>query len=379
MEITDVTIIYFTFRLIVLMVSALNGYFLSRKKGKLKISDFSPVILVYTLYSGLRWGRGVDYNIYYWVYEDIKNGVGREDNEPLFELMVKISVWLGFSWQGFVIFMSFFLIFAWCFFLRDYKKYLVLALPFLCLNLSMAENVMRWCLGFSFILIGLSYLLSKGDYKRYFIFCVMAFLVHYALVLNILLFTGIYFIKKPFSPVVFFILYVGSFAMFSADFFTNFIDMVQQVDLGTRFIAYQENAAMWLDPEEQNVVGSFSYLNILATLFFMFAASKMVEIRPEWRYMYNLSLIACVGLPISQKLELLMRMEFIINIFRIVMTGAVMWEVLRNRRYYGTCIYIFAVLFLAYYLCYSYMVRESFTTLDPPYYIWDANGRKTLF
>lgn len=378
MQITEVSIIYFIFRLLLFVVAVWNGYILSHKDRKLKISDFSPIIFVYTLYSGLRWGRGVDYNVYYWVYENIKNGISREDNEPLFELLVKISAWLGFSWQGFVVFMSFFLIFAWCFFLKDYKKYLALALPFLCLNLTMAENLMRWCLGFSFILIGLSYLLSKEDYKRYFIFCIMGFLVHYALILNILLFTGLFFFKKPFSPILFFVLYIGSITIFSASFFTNFIDVVQQVDLGTRFLAYQENAAMWLDPEEQKVGGDFSYLNVLATFFFMFAACKMVKTKPEWIYVYNLSLIACVCFPISQKLELLMRLEYIIYIFKIVMTGVVMMDVLKNRKYYGKCVYMFAVIFLAYYLCYSYMIRESFMTSDPPYYIWDAHGRKTL-
>lgn len=206
----------------------------------------------------------------------------------------------------------------------------------------------------------------------------MGFLVHYALILNILLFTGLFFFKKSFSPILFFVLYMGGITIFSANFFTNFIDVVQQVDLGTRFLAYQENAAMWLDPEEQKVGGDFSYLNVLATFFFMFAACKMVKTRPEWTYVYNLSLIACVCFPISQKLELLMRLEYIIYIFKIVMTGVVMMDVLKNRKYYGKCMYMFAVIFLAYYLCYSYMVRESFMTSDPPYYIWDAHGRKTL-
>lgn len=81
--------------------------------------------------------------------------------------------------------------------------------------------------------------------------------------------------------------------------------------------------------KEQKVEGDFSYLNVLATFFFMFAAYKMVKTRLEWTYVYNLSLIACVCFPISQKLELLMRLEYIIYIFKIVMTGAVMMDVLK--------------------------------------------------
>lgn len=116
MQVTNISVIYFIFRLILLVVGALNGYYLSKKSKKKSVWGFYPVIGVYTLYSGLRWGRGTDYNLYYWVYEDINNGISREDYEPLFELMVKIGGWLGLSWQGFVVFMSFFLIFAWCFF-----------------------------------------------------------------------------------------------------------------------------------------------------------------------------------------------------------------------------------------------------------------------
>ena len=378
MQVTNISVIYFIFRLILLVVGALNGYYLSKKSKKKSVWGFYPVIGVYTLYSGLRWGRGTDYNLYYWVYEDINNGISREDYEPLFELMVKIGGWLGLSWQGFVVFMSFFLIFAWCFFLKDYKQYLLIGLPFLCLNLTFAENFMRWSLGFSFILIGLSYILNRGDYKKYVIFCLMAFFIHYGLILNILLFTGIYFIKKPFSPLLFFLIYVGGIMLFSASFFTNFIDLVQQANLGTRFITYQANAAMWLDPEDQKEQGDFSYYNILATLFFILSANKMIKKKPKWLYIYNLSLIACVGYPISQKLELLIRMEDIIYIFRTVLLGFVILDVLKNKKYYGRLMYMFAVLFLIYNL-YSYTIRASFMFSDPLYYIWDAHGRRTLF
>ena len=166
--------------------------------------------------------------------------------------------------------------------------------------------------------------------------------------------------------------------LFSASFFTNFIDLVQQANLGTRFITYQANAAMWLDPEEQKVQGDFSYFNILATLFFILSANKMIKKKPKWLYIYNLSLIACVGYPISQKLELLIRMEDIIYIFRTVLLGFVILDVLKNKRYYGRLMYMFAVLFLIYNL-YSYTIRASFMFSDPLYYIWDAHGRRTLF
>lgn len=61
--------------------------------------------------------------------------------------------------------------------------------------------------------------------------------------------------------------------------------------------------------------------------------------KPKWLYIYNLSLIACVGYPISQKLELLIRMEDIIYIFRTVLLGFVILDVLKNKNTMdGLCI-----------------------------------------
>ena len=57
-------IIYFVLSLLVMLVAFKNGKRLSCLNN-VKILNFSPVIVAYTLFAGLRWGRGVDYNIYY--------------------------------------------------------------------------------------------------------------------------------------------------------------------------------------------------------------------------------------------------------------------------------------------------------------------------
>ena len=65
MQITEVAIINFIFWLLLFVVAVWNGYILSHKDRKLKISDFSPIIFVYTLYYGLRWRRGLNFNFYF--------------------------------------------------------------------------------------------------------------------------------------------------------------------------------------------------------------------------------------------------------------------------------------------------------------------------
>ena len=79
-------IIYFVLSLLVMYVAYKNGKRLS-SLNNVKILSFSPVIIAYTLFAGLRWGRGVDYNVYYYVYQEIGKGYN-EGWEPFFYAIV---------------------------------------------------------------------------------------------------------------------------------------------------------------------------------------------------------------------------------------------------------------------------------------------------
>ena len=115
---SDINIWYFILRLALLLVAIINGQ-KNAIQNKTTLLKFWPTILSYTLVSGLRWGRPYDYNVYYYVYNDIVSGYGRTDNEPLFTLLVKIAGAMGCDWQGFVIFMSFVLVTSGCYFLKS--------------------------------------------------------------------------------------------------------------------------------------------------------------------------------------------------------------------------------------------------------------------
>lgn len=373
---SDINIWYFILRLALLLVAIINGQKIAIQ-NKTTLLKFWPTILSYTLVSGLRWGRPYDYNVYYYVYNDIISGYGRTDNEPLFTLLVKVAGAMGCDWQGFVIFMSFFLITSGCYLLKSFPQYLSISLPLFCLSLTFAENVMRWYLGYSFILIGLSFLILKNNYKKFIIFSFLGFFVHYGLLINIVLLLLICFIRKPLNPKVTFLIYVCVLFFFSMSVFTHFTDFVSRINMGTRFLQYQENAQMWLDADMQQSTGQIGAFTFVENLFFFFGGYKMCSESSKFTKLYNIAVIACIFYPIAMQLELLIRINSVLYIFKYIVMGILLKDILLNKSYYPNYYYNLVFIFCLYYF-YSLVFHDAFMLGTEHYYIWDAGGRKTL-
>ena len=374
---SNINVLYFILRLFLLIVILFNVKKISKTSVEVKIINFWPTILSYTLVSGLRWGRPYDYNVYYYVYNDIVSGYGRTDNEPLFTLLVKTAGALGCDWQGFVIFMSFVLITSGCYLLKSFPQYLSISLPLFCLSLTFAENVMRWYLGYSFILIGLSFLMLKNNYKKFIFFSFLGFFVHYGLLINIILLLLICLIRKPLNPKVAFLIYVCVLLFFSMSVFNQFTDIVTRINLGTRFLNYQENAHMWLDADMQQSTGQTGSFTFVENLFFFFGGYELCRESPQFTKMYNIAVIACIFYPVAMQLELLIRINSVLYIFKYIVMGILLKDILLNKSYYPNYYYNLVFIFCLYYF-YSLVFHDAFMLGTEHYYIWDAGGRKTL-
>lgn len=374
---SDTNILYFFFRFFLLIVVLFNVKKISKTNKVENILKFWPTILSYTLVSGLRWGRPYDYNVYYYVYNDIVSGYGRTDNEPLFTLLVKIAGAMGCDWQGFVIFMSFVLITSGCYFLKSYPQYLTLSLPLFCLSLTFAENVMRWYLGYSFVLIGLSFLMLKNDYKKFIVFSLLGFFIHYGLLINIILLLLICLIRKPLNPRVAFIIYVCVLLFFSMSVFSQLANVVSKINIGTRFLSYQENAQMWLDADMQQSTGQTGVFTFVENLFFFYGGYKLCSKSPKFIKMYNIAVIACIFYPIAMQLELLIRINSVLYMFKYIVMGFLLKDILLNKSYYPKYYLNLVVVFCIYYF-YSLVFHDAFMIGSEHYFIWDADGRKTL-
>ena len=125
------------------------------KTGKIwSLAGFSA-ILVYTLNEGLRFGRGIDYNLYGMVYERLE-ATGQSDWDISFQFVARVLIDLNIPWQGYVILMSFVFILAMLIMLKVYQEIIPYALPLFALfSAGTVENMVRWYFGFSFIMIGL--------------------------------------------------------------------------------------------------------------------------------------------------------------------------------------------------------------------------------
>ena len=373
-----------TFRILLTLVAIFNAIHISQSKKPVTLKSFIPIIVAYTLYAGLRWGRGVDYNIYYWVYKGIVEGGGREDNEPLFELLVKIFGLMGLEWKHFVLFMSFFLAIASCTFLRLFKKGLVLIVPFWFLSINDAENLQRWYLAFSFILIGVPHLINE-NVKKFLIFALLGFLVHYGIVLVLLPLVGIWYFSQKgiLSPWISTALYFLGMFLFSTDMMLIFTDFVANVDIGTRFAAYQNDAEGWLTGSNKDYLyRTANILNIIPSLFLIFVGHSYIQQKKDDRLLvtlYHWTMFGVIFLPIALQIELLRRICSPFTIMQYVFLAIISYDILVSKIKVKTMVYYICLCVFVYYAIKLVVVYPLSVDKKLTYYIWDSEGRNTQY
>lgn len=81
----------------------------------------SVPIFVFTIEEGLRWGREIDWCVYYFVYDNFKNNIF-EGHEPLFTSIWWSFAHLGFDYYIIISFCSFLLIFSIFYLFKPYDE-----------------------------------------------------------------------------------------------------------------------------------------------------------------------------------------------------------------------------------------------------------------
>lgn len=385
MNLTEHNIILLLFRFILVLISFINGSILSQKKrATFNFKDFLPTIIAYTLYAGLRWGRGTDYNGYYWVYYDIIKG--NVSFEPLFNYIITFFGVLKLEWVHFVPFMSFLLIAACCFFMKDAKQYLIFLLPIYALNLDFAENLMRWYMGFSFILFGLYFLIYKNRVLYYIFFSILGVLVHYALIIICINFYLIWEIgrKKTLHPLITMTIILFLYLFFSRDYMGSLTDIIQNINIASKFAAYQDNAEAWLTGTANEDIGKkMNLANLMSSFYFIIAGyysiQKYQNLKGNSIYivLYNISIFSLIVQPISSQIEFIMRINAPFLLIKALFLAFIFRETLINRRRVNKFMYYITILFIVYTFVFG-INKPLFLTEQETYFIWDANGRKTL-
>lgn len=376
-------IIYFVLSLLVMLVAFKNGKRLSCLNN-VKILNFSPVIVAYTLFAGLRWGRGVDYNIYYYVYQEIGKGYN-EGWEPIFYAIVKGFSFIGFPWQIMVLFMSFLLILSFSLYLKQFNKQLYVILPLLVLNLIDAENLQRWYLAFSFFLICAYSWQNKFHNHKVIalLFLIASILTHYGFVMPIMIFIGLWVVCKKYnlSPHIICCVYLACVFSFKTDMMLYFEQYINMFNIGGRFSMYQANTSGWLTGEVDALdtssnIASLSKIVPNILLIYLGAYWMKTENGLKYKYIYVIAVFSIVFSPIASQIELLYRVNSVLTIFKVIMI-AILYDSYRKRKLKKSIIsaLVLIVFVLKLYTMVSYPLTCN--KIDT-YFIWDSQGKPTL-
>lgn len=383
----EIRIIYLT--LFVLMFA---GLYVGGKGIKKKDTALILVgILVFTLNEGLRFGRWIDYNNYYFFYQQALQLNQSRFTELFFVGICRTINALGGTYQVLILLMSFMHILGGVLFLRRYRSIAPYALPlYAFFSYSYAENLVRWYFGFSFVLIGLYYLFSEDEQKKkhnillYLLFSIIGMNIHFGMFIIFPFFLIIIHFKKPLLPPVATVsIYVALVLFFRMEFMQPLIDVANLYGdiLGGRFESYAENADRWLTAGALGLEKTNSYRGFLLTSIFIICVVVGYTIRPyfgtKYIYAYNSFIFGLLLNPIAERTEMLSRFDQLFILFVFVIIGYiikyVLFEIIKINMY----VRIFILIILIGHFAYTGYRSYSRKT-DQLLYVWDKNGREYL-
>lgn len=366
-------------RVLMLLVLGWGGYYVQKSGDKKYWKYLLLPIVAFTLNEGLRWGRGIDFNLYYYVYDQIAVWNETSDFEPLFTWFMQAAGYLSLSWQHFVVFMSFFLILSGCVFMRNYKEVMMWALPLFSLQVFLAENLMRWYFGFSFVLIGLYYLIRENKNTRLFwIFSFAGVLCHYGLVVIVPVFYLLSKISRPMlSPRVSVPVMLLSTWLFKSEMMLGLIKYINLFTFSGRFENYQQDLNTWVT---KGTAGKETQLDlntlILYTVLLWGGHVLSRNFGKKYIYVYNLFLIGTLTY-CTRIVEIAYRYNMLFSFFGFLIFAYLIQYILVKRYKVEPWLYVGCWVILLNFLRMNLLV---FFSEDPNHllYLWDSGGRETL-
>jgi len=370
-----ITFIYVVLYSLMFFILYQAGKGLKKNGGKIFSRPGLAAILAYSINEGLRFGRGINYNNYWQLYEEVSKGI-EQDRDVCFVFLVKIMIYLGIPYQGLIMFESLMLIFGMLFLLRNFCELLPLSLTlFVLFSFLPMENMVRWYIGFSFLLIGLSFLV-KCKTKKYFLFCIIGCLLHIGLLPVTILFFFFFFFKKPLlHPLISIAAFVAIGFFFNTDFMLQFSDMFNMVtSLSERAESYQKSAEMWLTGGYGGVYRSAFPTKREMLFFFLivWAGYKSLRVYNHGDvFVYNLFLFGFLIKPIANQIELLNRYHTVFFFFRAIVLSLIILNLYSTRIF--NQIVVKVVILLVFWEAFTY-VRYSYLHPQLHMYIWDRTN-----
>lgn len=369
---------YVTLLLLMLFALFIAGLRL-QKKYKIWSAAGLLAILVYTLNEGLRFGRGIDYNMGGIGYERFATYGGEYNNHIGFEYFVKALVSFDIPWQGCVMIMSCLFIVGLLFLMRSLKEVVPFALPlFVLVSSGTVENLFKWYMAYSFLMIGLSYQiehLEKLNVRFVFFSCV-ATLFHIAFLPVPLVFYLLTKFKKPIlSPLWSICLFFAIAFFFQTAFMLQFVDLINAASqLSDKFDVYANNAETWFTQgfqgrETRALPGMSELLFLICITLLGYKCLQYVD--KKYTYIYNLFLLGLFLKPITNQIPLLARYDHVFFFFRAVMLACVLQFYYREKKFSLQSVWVVASS-LIFYVWASASIRAPLVGQPERYlYVWN--------
>lgn len=347
-----------------------------------------PSIIIYTLNEGLRFGRGIDYNIY---AKEYTYNIGKsyfETGDIGFRYIGIFLQSLDLPFQAFVLLMSFILILSVLIFIKNIKECAPFALPtFLLLFYAATENLMRWFLGFSFILVGFSYILkekrTKEDYILFIFFSVISFFFHFALIFIPFVYLLLMNFKRPLlKPSISILLFIIIGISFQSKIMLSLKEYLNVfLLLSDKSTYYIDNADQWLTGGATGL--SFSsfpppFRTVLYIVEVILGYKLCKYLNTKYVILYNIFLVGFIILPIANQIELVLRYQYLIFIYQIIILGYIIdFYFISKRIRLNKILYSFSIIAFLFFA--QGQIRKWIS--EPEYklmYIWDAKGEDFL-
>ncbi|MDL2262544.1 EpsG family protein [Bacteroidales bacterium OttesenSCG-928-I21] len=380
-----VTFVFLKYTL--LLFFFVSGHLLSKSKNNKQYWQITILpILAFAIISGLRFGRDIDYNLYYSVYSINLNGI---EYEYLFTLIVNFFNRLGIPYYGFILFCSTFLIVSFLYLLRNFKQAAFYILP-LFLIVSGIENNIRWYLALSFVFIAVGLLINK----RYFLaicLAVVSYLVHEGMILVVFIIAMFFLLTKKkilFSPKISVILFTLTLTLASVKYLqqlTSVLDYLQLGFLSERGTGYVDKMDVIAGGEMSTGIHERSMTNqiriFIGYVFILYFGGKYFEENrfefPLSKCLYNLTVVSIIIMPLFTLVEIFDRISSALMSFSIIVAGITFFVAYKQRNSNKLAYFLLLFGFMCLILPLIKAPLEA-TEIHRMMFIWDANGREYL-
>lgn len=349
-----VTALYILLHIILCVIFVFGSAKISKCNNKEYWRKCIPLIVAFTLEEGLRWGRDIDWTLYYGVYENIGGKDFDIEFEFLFQFLFKTMAIAGLPYCMFITFCSFMWIFSLCYFVRPYKKCIRFFLPICLLYFTvMVSNTFRWYLAMSFFLMALRNLLD-GRKRIGFILLICTLGTHTAaFFMSMIGVVFVYTLKKRLllKPIVVITISLVFIFLFNIDSIQNYMNIFKFFST-ERFDNYFNNEEQWFYSEtrkgdRKNLI---EYILLMIPFYIVLFSTYHLQLKKtiiDGELFYSLLTVLILFRSLTSGIELLQRMSMYYEFVFVLLSSYVF--VFRNNIIGSTrFLLIIVVLFILY-------------------------------